>query len=112
MWIVECGIKLDGQTGYGARGVLARSCCLVSNYKIVYISFASDQVTYKQILNVKTLKFMLYADDILLVSHSLRDLQAMLDLCAKEAADLDFTFNGKKFVVLRIGPRYNMHVFH
>jgi len=67
MWIVECGIKLDGQTGYGARGVLARSCCLVSNYKIVYISFASDQVTYKQILNVKTLKFMLYADDILLV---------------------------------------------
>ena len=59
MWIVECGIKLDGQTGYGARGVLARSCCLVSNYKIVYISFASDQVTYKQILNVKTLKFML-----------------------------------------------------
>jgi len=112
MWIVECGIKLDGQTGYGARGVLARSCCLVSNYKIVYISFASDQVTYKQILNVKTLKFMLYADDILLVSHSLRDLQAMLDLCAKEAVDLDFTFNAKKFVVLRIGPRYNMHVFH
>jgi len=31
----------------------------------------------------------------------------MLDLCAKEAADLDFTFNAKKFVVLRIGPRYN-----
>ena len=31
----------------------------------------------------------------------------MLNLCAKEAADLDFTFNAKKSVVLRIGPRYN-----
>ena len=43
---------------------------------------------------------LLYADDILLVSHSLHDLQAMLDLCAKEAADLDFTCNAKKSVVL------------
>jgi len=31
----------------------------------------------------------------------------MLDLCAKEAADLDFTLNAKKSVVLRIGPNYN-----
>ena len=50
---------------------------------------------------------LLYADDILLVSHSLHELQAMLDLCAKEAADLDFTLNAKKSVVLRIGPNYN-----
>jgi len=50
---------------------------------------------------------LLYADDILLVSHSLHELQAMLHLCAKEAADLDFTFNAKKSVVLRIGPNYN-----
>ena len=44
---------------------------------------------------------LLYADDIL------RDLQAMLDFCAKEAVDLDFIFNVKTSVVLRIGPRYN-----
>jgi len=50
---------------------------------------------------------LLYADDILLVPHSLHDMQAMLDLCAKEAAGLDFTFDTKKSVVLRIGPRYN-----
>jgi len=34
-------------------------------------------------------------------------MQAVLDLCDKEAADLDFTFNTKKSVVLRNGPRYN-----
>ena len=31
----------------------------------------------------------------------------MLDFCAKEAVDLDFIFNVKTSVVLRIGPRYN-----
>jgi len=66
---------------------------------------------------------LLYADDILLVSHSLHDLQAMLDLSVKEAADLDFTFNAKKSVVEEftdydsvvvfsaVGPVYNAKFF-
>ena len=49
---------------------------------------------------------LLYADDILLVSHSLHVMQCMLDICSQEAQSLDFSFNALKSVVLRIGPRY------
>jgi len=55
----------------------------------------------------RTYGCLLYADDILLVSHSVSDMQAMLDLCSQEAGALDFTVNAKKYVVLRIHPRYN-----
>ena len=49
---------------------------------------------------------LLYADDILLVCHSVTVMQLMLDICSKEAEQLDFTFNAVKSVALRIGPRY------
>jgi len=49
---------------------------------------------------------LLYADDIMLVSHSFTAMQLMLDICSKEAESLDFSFNTVKSVALRIGPRY------
>ena len=49
---------------------------------------------------------LLYADDIMLVCHSLTAMQQMLDICSQEADLLDFSFNTVKSVALRIGPRY------
>ena len=49
---------------------------------------------------------LLYADDIMLVSHSFTAMQLMLDICSKEAESLDFSFNTVKSVALRIGQRY------
>lgn len=49
---------------------------------------------------------LLYADDILMVSHSITAMQTMLNICSLEAEHLDFTFNTAKSVALRTGPRY------
>ena len=38
---------------------------------------------------------LLYADNIMLVSHSVYVTQTMLDICCEEAVTLDFTFNTK-----------------
>ena len=46
---------------------------------------------------------IIYADDLLLLSISLSDLQAMVDICVKEFADIDLTINLKKSVCMRIG---------
>jgi Reverse transcriptase (RNA-dependent DNA polymerase) len=47
-----------------------------------------------------------YADDIMLISHSICAMQRMLDVCSDEAVFLDLQFNTKKSVALRIGPRW------
>ena len=49
---------------------------------------------------------LLYADDIMLVSHSVNVMQIILDICSEEAVSLDFTFNTKKSDAIRIGSRY------
>ena len=49
---------------------------------------------------------LVYADDILLVSHSIGAMQIMLDICSGEAISLDLQFNSKKSVALRVGPRW------
>ena len=48
----------------------------------------------------------LYADDIMLISHSVEVMQRMLDICSEESACWDFVFNSRKSVVLRIGSRF------
>ena len=52
---------------------------------------------------------LLYADDILLLSHSLNAMRhnIMLQVCEQFAVDLDVKFNSNKSVVLRNGCRYN-----
>ena len=48
-----------------------------------------------------------YADDIILISHSVTVMQNMLDLCDVFSADLDVRFNTMKSVAMRIGSRYD-----
>ena len=50
---------------------------------------------------------VVYADDILLLAHSLKAMRCMLKICEKFAVDLDVKFNSNKSVAMRIGPRYN-----
>jgi len=44
-----------------------------------------------------------YADDIMLVSHSVYVMQLMLGICWEEAVSLHFTFNSKKSIARRVG---------
>ena len=48
---------------------------------------------------------LLYADDILLMSHSIHSMQLMLHVCDKFAEEFDMKFNSNKSVVMRIGSR-------
>ena len=51
---------------------------------------------------------LLYADDILLMSHTVNAMQRMLAVCDQFAQEFDLKFNGSKSVALRIGNRYNV----
>ena len=50
----------------------------------------------------------MYADDLLLLSISLTDLQAMINLCATEFNAIGLTLNIKKSVCMRVGPHFNL----
>jgi len=45
---------------------------------------------------------LLYADDIILLSHSLNATRSMLKICEQFALDFDVKFNAMKSVVMRI----------
>ena len=51
-----------------------------------------------------------YADDLLLLSASLCDLQCMIDICCYELAKLDMCLNAKKSQVVRIGKSHSNDV--
>jgi len=51
---------------------------------------------------------LLYADDILLLSHTVNGMQEMLDICDEFACKFDMKFNTTKSVAIRIGSRYNI----
>ena len=51
---------------------------------------------------------VLYADDILLLSPTVCELQNVLHVCQREFDALDLTINVKKSCCLRIGARYNV----
>jgi len=51
---------------------------------------------------------IVYADDIILLSHSVNAMQAMLKICEQFALDLDVKFNSSKSMVMRIGERFNV----
>jgi hypothetical protein len=50
---------------------------------------------------------ILYADDIMLLARSIREIQRMLTDCERELLWLDMTINSKKSCCMRIGPRCN-----
>jgi len=51
---------------------------------------------------------LLYADDILLLSHTVNGMQEMLDICDEFACEFDMKFNATKSVAIRIGSRYDI----
>jgi len=50
----------------------------------------------------------MYADDLILLSITVTDLQHLLDMCHSLFSDLDLPINISKCHCLRIGPRYNL----
>ena len=55
---------------------------------------------------------LIYADDILLITHTIHAMQIMLRLCDKFANDFDINFNCGKSVAVRIGKRFKENVSH
>ncbi len=53
---------------------------------------------------------ILYADDILLITASVRMLQSMLDICYITSLDLHVSFNCSKSHCIMIGPRKTCHL--
>jgi len=49
----------------------------------------------------------LYADDIILLAQTAFAMQKMLDICMSEITALGLYFNVSKYVVMRMGPRWN-----
>jgi len=49
---------------------------------------------------------IMYADDLLLLSLSLDDMQSMINLCNKEFISCGLALNAKKSVLIRVGPRH------
>jgi len=50
---------------------------------------------------------VIYADDLLLMSGSLHNLQLVIDICCSEIEELDLVFNPNKYQVIRIGKKCN-----
>jgi len=50
---------------------------------------------------------IVYADDILLLSASLLDMQKMLDICCSHGDDLYIMFNPKKSCLFRVAKSHN-----
>ena len=53
---------------------------------------------------------IMYADDILLMSISICDLQKLVDICSKELILIDMIINVSKSVCMRVGKRHNVTV--
>ena len=49
---------------------------------------------------------IMYADDLVLISSSVCELQRMLDLCADILTEIGMQINSKKCAILRFGPQY------
>lgn len=50
---------------------------------------------------------LLYADDIILLAHTLNDVQQMLNICADFGIEYCFKFNNSKSVAMWIGSHFN-----
>jgi len=52
----------------------------------------------------------MYADDLILLAISLRDLQFLVDMCQTEFTIIGMEFNAKKSACIRVGIRHNSEV--
>jgi len=51
---------------------------------------------------------LVYADVIILLSHSVNTMRYMFAICEQFAFDFDMKFNTQKSVVMRVGERYDV----
>ncbi len=59
-------------------------------------------------LNGKCLNSALYADDLILLSLSISDLQILINKCCQVLDNLDLQINAEKSSCIRIGPRFRV----
>jgi len=59
------------------------------------------------LLNCYIYLYCLYADDVILLSASVLQLQQMLDICSTQAADIDIAFNAKKSSLFAVGKLFD-----
>ena len=60
-------------------------------------------------IGLQCMSVLMYADDLMLISGSLTQLQAMINACTAELEALDLTVNVRKSVCMRIGKSYNFN---
>jgi len=51
---------------------------------------------------------LLYADDIVLLAHTMNGMQQMLNICTEFGVDYDVKFNDMKSVAMRVGTRFHV----
>ena len=56
----------------------------------------------------RCLNSIMYADDLVLISLTVTDLQNLFEICAKELQNLELKLNYEKSHCLRIGPRFQI----
>ena len=86
-------------------------------YRLIFLLFFVNKVLVKlqksglgcHIAGMCYNAFM-YADDLLLLTISLCDLQLMVNICLNEFNDLDLKINVKKSVCMRIGRKHNERI--
>ena len=82
-------------------------CWLQDVYSANSTVFIARQHTVWCILYGVYFGCLLYADGIMLLSHSLSAMRCMLQICDDFATEYDIIFNTNKSVAMRIGVRYN-----
>ena len=60
-------------------------------------------------IGLQCMYVLMYADDLMLISGSLSQLQAMINICTAELESLDLTVNVRKSICMRIGESYNFN---
>ena len=65
-----------------------------------------DDIVHGRRNGSTTSYIILYADDILIITSTLRDLQAIFTECEHYLSKVDMSINAKKSCCIRIGPRF------
>src|SRR6218665_827307 len=77
-----------------------------ANAELAYIIGKLSRSNHECRIGELFLGCIMYADDLILISASLCDLQSMISICTEELESLDMTLNVKKSQVMRIGPSF------
>src|SRR5207245_11747344 len=89
----------------------------ISFFYTVLFNIFIDHILYKLkrfglVCHLKDLLIneIIYADDLLLLSNSISNLQAMVDICVREFESTDLSINLQKSCGIRISPGYKVSV--